>query len=655
MTTQDGPRAPADREPGGERRERIVVALSGGPADAALVARAARLARTGPAELLAVHVASRARPPGAARAGGPPRLRRLAEDAGGVYHQVAGEDVAGALLEFAAAVGATQLVLGADRRPPALLGPALFGPALFGPVLGGRRGPVLRGGVADRVARAAGDVDVHLVARADGGRRGPLPARGGPPGPRSPRSPLSPLSRRRRECGWALAVAGPAALAALLRLAGHGPGLTADVLLFLAVTVAVALVGGLWPALVAAVTGFLLANWFFTPPLHTLTVAEPGNAAGLAVSVAVAVVVSSLVDRAARRTRQAARSAAEAETLSLLATSVLRGEQAIPALLDRVAETFAVSSVELLERTDGGWRAVARTGDPAPAEPGSADAVAPAGEAHVLALRGRPLPAGGQRVLRAFASQAGAALEWRRLAEEAERARREAEGNRIRTALLAAVSHDLRTPLASIKAGVSSLRAADVSFDPADEADLLAGIEESADRLDGLIGDLLDMTRLRTGGVTPLLRPVALEEVLPSALLGAPADRVEVDVPGTLGPVLADPGLLERALANVVENGVRHGGPRPVRVTARAAPGRVELRVADRGPGVPDDAKEGMFAPFQRLGDAPAGTGVGLGLAVARGFVAAMGGTLRAEDTPGGGLTMVFALPPADDPPGGTP
>uniref|UniRef100_UPI001F5F77AC sensor histidine kinase n=1 Tax=Actinomadura roseirufa TaxID=2094049 RepID=UPI001F5F77AC len=298
------------------------------------------------------------------------------------------------------------------------------------------------------------------------------------------------------------------------------------------------------------------------------------------------------------------------------------------------------------------------TGERPAADPAEADVTARVGADSVLALSGRVLPAADRRVLTAFASQAGAVLEWRRLDEEAARARRLAEGDRIRTALLAAVSHDLRTPLASIKAGVSSLRATDVEWDAEDEAELLASVEESADRLDGLIGNLLDMSRLRTGVVTPLIRPVSLEEVLPKALLNVPEGHVRLDVPETLAPVLADAGLLERALANVIENAARYGPP-PVVVTAselRPGPGRgrAEIHVIDRGPGVPAAARERMFAPFQRLGDAPRGTGTGLGLAVARGFVEAMGGTLVPEDTPGGGLTMVIALPSSDGDAGGT-
>lgn len=207
------------------------------------------------------------------------------------------------------------------------------------------------------------------------------------------------------------------------------------------------------------------------------------------------------------------------------------------------------------------------------------------------------------------------------------------------------MSHDLRTPLAGIKAAVSSLRSDDVAWSEEDQAELLKGIEEGADRLDHLVGNLLDMSRLQTGTVAPLIREVDLDEVVPMALVGVPEDGVVLDVPETLPMVAVDPGLLERSVANLVENAVKYS-PRDeaVLVAASAIADRVEVRVVDRGTGVPDEAKERIFEPFQRYGDAPRGAGVGLGLAVARGFVEAMGGTLDAEDTPGGGLTMVLTL-----------
>jgi two-component system sensor histidine kinase KdpD len=339
--------------------------------------------------------------------------------------------------------------------------------------------------------------------------------------------------------------------------------------------------------------------------------------------------------------------------LSLLSTSVLRGEDTLADLLRQTRETFALTSVTMLERTRHGWQAVGTAGERPCADPAEADMRVTVTEDLLLALRGRTLPLSDQRVLAAFAHQAAAALDRQRLAAEAARARELAEVDKVRTALLAAVSHDLRTPLASVKASVSSLRQSDVEWSSDDEAELLATIEESADRLNGLIANLLDMSRLQAGVLAPISRPVALDEIVPLALADVSGGRIEVDVPETLPPVLADPGLLERAIANVVENAVRYGTG-PVLVTASELRfgldrGRIELRVADDGPGVPDEAKERIFASFQRLGDAPQGSGVGLGLAVARGFTEACGGTLSPQDTPGGGLTLVFALPIAEE------
>ncbi len=327
---------------------------------------------------------------------------------------------------------------------------------------------------------------------------------------------------------------------------------------------------------------------------------------------------------------------------------MLRGETGLEELLERVRETFGMESAALLERAGDvePWTCAGRAGMGPPLErPEDADVDVPVGDHMALALTGRVLPAEDRRVLAAFAAQSAVVLDRRRLQEEADRARTLAEGNRIRTALLAAVSHDLRTPLAGIKAAVSSLRSDDVAWSEEDQAELLKGIEEGADRLDHLVGNLLDMSRLQTGTVTPIIREIDVDEVVPMALVGVPEDSVELDVPETLPMVAVDPGLLERSVANLVENAVKYSLPgQRVLVSASALVDRVEVRIVDRGPGVPDDAKDRIFEPFQRYGDAPRGAGVGLGLAVARGFAEAMGGTLNAEDTPGGGLTMVLSL-----------
>jgi len=255
-------------------------------------------------------------------------------------------------------------------------------------------------------------------------------------------------------------------------------------------------------------------------------------------------------------------------------------------------------------------------------------------------------------LLSAFTGQLALVVERRRLRAEAAAAEGLAEANALRTAILAAVSHDLRTPLASIKAAATSLLQPDVQWSPEAQLEFLETIDEEADRLNALVGNLLDMSRLQTGSVELVLAKVGFDEVVPAALhsLGTIAnDEIVVEVPETLPRVEADAGLLERAVANLVANAVHASAPgSPVRLVAGCVLDRVELRVVDQGPGIPADQRDRVFLPFQRLGDRPNGSGVGLGLAVARGFVEVMNGELLVEDTPGGGTTMVVSLPAAD-------
>jgi len=262
---------------------------------------------------------------------------------------------------------------------------------------------------------------------------------------------------------------------------------------------------------------------------------------------------------------------------------------------------------------------------------------------------GRVLPASDRRVLEAFASQAGIALEHRRLREQAAQSKALQQADAVRTALLAAVSHDLRTPLATIRAAIDGLLAPDVQLDADDTAVLVDAASTATARLERLIDNLLDLSRLQTGSVRAALRPTSLDEIVPLATEGFDASQVDVDVPETLPLVNTDPGLLERVLANIVSNAVRHGPSGvPVLVTASCTQRVVELRVVDTGPGLSDGLKEHMFEPFQRLGDSSP-EGLGLGLAVAQGLAEAVGAELTAEDTPGGGLTMVLSIPLAEE------
>ena len=533
-----------------------------------------------------------------------------------------------ALTQFARAENATQLVLGATRR--------------------NRWMELTRGSIINAVLRETGSIDVHVISD-DDKTSDDLPA--GPTlsivGRRRVR-----LSRRRLIAGFVLALIGiPLLTVALVPLRDH-INLSTDMLLYLVLVVVVAVVGGLWPALLAAVVASLSVNWFFTEPLYTFTIAEGQNLVALATFLIVAVIVSTLVTKLARRSADSLHARAEAEALARVAGGLVGNDDAVDEMLAHLRSTFELDAVSLLVPGDGGaWRVEAHAGDPAPATPDGHQALGLAGGAMVV-YDGPSLTVEDERVLKVFAAQLSSALERRRLRADAAEAAALAEADELRTAILRAVSHDLRTPLASIKASATSLLQDDVEWTPSERQVFLATIEEEADRLNVLVGNLLDMSRLESGVLEVALRPVALEEIVARALdsLSPPSGPLEVQVSEQLPPVLADPGLLERVVANVVSNSLRYSpDDRPVRIEAGEVGDRVHLLIIDQGPGVRPADRDRIFEPFQRLGDRGAATGVGLGLAVARGFTDAMDGELSIEDTPGGGLTTVIALRTASD------
>jgi two-component system sensor histidine kinase KdpD len=451
---------------------------------------------------------------------------------------------------------------------------------------------------------------------------------------------------------WLTALVGLPALTAVLVPMRNDVGLPTILLLYLVLVVGVAALGGVVPAMVSVLAAFLVVNRLFTPSIHTWTIAEAENLVALLMFLVVAGVVSAFVSAAARRTAEATRAAAEAETLAGLAGTVAEPDP-LPVLVDHLRRAFGLGGVALLRKAqDGEWQAETVAGQAVPRTPAEADEVRPLGPDLVLAVRGGDLAAEDQRVLNAFVAQLAAAIDRRRIGAQAARATSLAEANELRSALLQAVSHDLRTPLAGIKASASSLRQLDVAWSDVDRSEFLRTIEDETDRLTALVGNLLDMSRIQAGAVAPRTRSVGLEEVVPAALagLGERAHKVEVDVPESLPPVRADPALLERVVANVVDNAVAHAPEAsPVWVEAGEVGSRVLIRVVDRGPGIPPAERERIFQPFQRLGDSPShGAGVGLGLAVARGFTSAMGGELIVDDTPGGGTTMIIELEVAE-------
>ena len=593
-------------------KERIVVALTGGAESETLLRRGARLAqRAAGSELIALHVIA-ADGIASADESRIDRAQQLAASLGGTFHSVVGEDVSRAVVDFATGANATMIIVGVSRH--------------------GRLRRLFTGTTGERIASLAGTIDVHLVTHEQTGGAG------------RPRWYASPLTRRRQVAGLVLSVLLPVLLTLVLKLSDDPDQLPLDVLLFLAVTVLVALVGGMLPALVAALGGFLLMNWYFTPPVSRFTVAEPTNVVALVVFVALAIGVASVVDRASRRASDAVRARTEAATMASLSRSVLTGQDTADAVVERLRETFGQRAVSLLARGPVGWTVVAASGTAPATGPDAGDTQVTVDDDHVIVLSGSPLRATDQRVLEGFAAQTGLVLEYRRLRERDERAAALEHAEATSTAILRAVSHDLRTPLATMRTAVDGLVSA--SVDPAARTELVGAVESSTEQLERLIDNLLDLSRIESGLVHPMLRDLSLEEVLPLAVAGHPPGTVSLEVEESVPLVHTDRGLLERVVANLVGNAVRVSRGVQVRVLAHVLPDAVEVLVVDRGPGVPPAQRERMFEPFQRLDDS-SDAGLGLGLAVARGLTAALGGTLSAEDTPGGGLTMVLSIPRA--------
>ena len=603
-------------------RERVVVALTGGPEGETLIRRGVRIAaRSAGGEVLAVHVSSqdglRSATPGALAA-----QRALVESLGGTYHQVIGDDVPRALVDFARSVDATQLVIGASRR--------------------GRIAALLTGaGIGSTVVRESGDIDVHIVTHAAASS-----------GLHLPRVTGGALSVKRRMFGFAVALIGGPLLSWLLVATSSPDSITGDVLAYQLLVVVVAIVGGIWPALFAAVLSGLTLDFLFIAPLYTVTIADPDHALSLTLYIVIAILVSWIVDQAARRTRAAQRAAAESELLATVAGSILRGQSAVPALVSRAREAFGMTGVRLVG-ADGA--VLATDGEPVP---DGRMVRLPVGSAAAprayLELHGGDLDASTRRLLDVMTIQLGAALEHTDLTETAREAGVLAETDQVRSALLSAVSHDVRRPLAAAVAAVGGLRAAGTHLSPEDRAELLATADESLSTLAALVTDLLDVSRVEAGVLAISLTPVDAAGMILAAVdeLTLHPDVLELAPDPTLPPLLADPVLLQRVLVNVLGNAIRYSPPGTrVRISTSRLGRRAQIRVVDHGPGVALERRDDIFAPFQRLGDTDNTTGLGLGLALSRGFVEGMGGTLMPEDTPGGGLTMVIELPVAADAP----
>ena len=611
-----------------ETKERVVVAVAGAGGGDSVIRRAARLAMRSRADLIAVHVRS---PESRSTQSNLflPDQTELVRQLGGRYHEVVSNDIGDALVAFARGENATQLVVGASRRS--------------------RIAEAFRGSPVSRVIRNSGTIDVHVIPYAAAFRRGPRAeprARGAVPG-------------ARRISAWIVAVTGLPLLTWLLQGLSEPLALHNVLLLYLLGAVLVGSLGGVLPALTTALAGFLLANWFFSQPIHTLAIADPEHLVSLSVFLVVALAVGLLVGLSTRRSAEARRARAQAEAL---ATNISPGHPVFGSdeqgLVRRITDVFSLRAVSVLRRTGNSWEPVAWAGDRELRTPEEGSEVIDLTADTILVLLDGSLTADDRMVLRAFAAQITQAIQREELEREAQAAEAMAATDRLRTALLDAVSHDLRTPLATIKASLTSLLETGVAWSPDETRSFLSAAVEETERLNRMVGRLLDASRLQAGAVHVFFRPVGLDEVVSAAIrsLGKGPERVIVDISESLPQVQTDPDLLERVVANLVENALTWSpGQQTVRVSAGQVAGRVDLRISDRGPGIPPEARETAFQPFRRLGDAPNKEGVGLGLAVSRGLLEAMGTELTIEDTPGGGTTLVIEFKvagPINSPPG---
>lgn len=624
-----------------DTRERIVVAVSGAPSSGSLVRRGARMAARTKGDLMCVHIEPAGRSGASVRTQAMESSQRLVTELGGSYHEVVADVAAPALVEFARSVHATRMIIGASGKR--------------------RIRDLLRGSFAQQIIAKAGDMEVHVIGSATD--EPTTLRRSMPPRRRA-------VGRTRQRWAWAVTVFGLPVMTFLLTRAPNHIALPTVLLAFLVLVLLVAAIGGRRVSLVAAVAGALIENWFFVPPFHTLTIHDADNAVAIVMFLLVATTVGTLVEQAAQRSADAGRSRAEAEALARTSATLVSDPDPVPRLVEHVRSTFGFGSAAVLRHDGQTWTVVASSGEPVPTRPEDGSAFAldrgpdhgpervgepgrdrrhdPTGD-HVLVLAGRPLTSEDRRVLGVFSAQLAVGLQSSRLASEAASAGILSEVDSTRTALLQAVSHDLRSPLAAIKTYVSGLRSVDVIWSPAQVQASLKAIDEETDRLNRLVGNLLDAGRLQAGTTAVNLRPTDIHEVVSSALTGQHG-RIDISIDDALPLVVADPALLERSLANVVSNALRYQRPGTAVVVDAAEVGTaVHLRVVDRGPGIPVKERTRVLAPFQRLGDRNTTDGVGLGLAIASGFVRNMGGTFELDDTPGGGLTVTITVPSALD------
>ena len=600
-----------------ESQEKIVVAINDSPEAETIIKRAARIsARTPGAKLFAVHIL---------KSDGITvsdvtelaRIEKLVLSLGGSFHEISSEDIATGVLDFARSVNATQIVLGVTSK--------------------GRWNRLLQGeSIASKTTRLSGEIDVHLVTH-EGAKK-----------PRFTwkfeRSTLG--TTRIAQAMVAMVVLLPL-VTWLLTLSRGGLNAFSDGLIFLLIDSLVSLIGGFIPAILSTLASIALLNYYFIPPIHTFTIAEHNNVIALVIFLLVAVLVATLVENVNRKHRQALQASKESSLLSMLASKIIRGDAGMSGLLDHTKKALGFNSLRLEYESNKNKRAA--IGDIGVSEdPATNSFTWRINDTLKIAGDGRPLDSSDSRILEALASQLDLIWESEILATKADAAKEIEESDRMRTALLNAVSHDLRGPLASALASVASLQNENVQWSDRDRRELLSTAATSLERLKGLIENLLDMSRLQAGSLPIHLQEVSVYDVVPAALksLNLPPDSIEeIDGP-EVSDVFTDAGLLERIIANLIDNAMTHGkSEQPIQMSISQHENLIQIRIIDHGPGIDPSLMDSAFAPFKRLGDSNDGRGIGLGLALCNGLAIAIGASVILEQTPGGGLTAIIEIP----------
>ncbi|SMH40061.1 sensor histidine kinase [Azospirillum agricola] len=651
--------------------ERLLVCVNEDAAGAALVRYARRQAERLRARWGAIHVeTSRALRLTEAERDRIADTLRLVERLGGEAVTVPGRDVADTVIEHALANNVTHIVIARSERP--------------------RWSERLRGSVAHSLIRKAGDISVHVIA---GDAAGPIP----------PRTVRTAEARRRPFAWWPYAASTGYVAAALGagELLQRAMALNNMALVFLTAVLASAVTGGLGPSLYASVVSVLAFNYFFLPPLYTLDVSDPENIVALFFFAVVAAIASNLTARVRAQAVTARARARTTEDLYLFSrklAGVVTMDDLLWATAYQIAAMLKVHVVLLLPEEGGGlavragyppedvlaeadlgaavwaWENNRATGRGADTLPGAQWLFLPMrtgrGPVAVVGIDTGGGKGGGKggglltpdqrRLLDALIDQAALAIERVTLAEAVDRAKLAAETERLRSALLTSISHDLRTPLASILGSATSLNSYGPMLDEAARAELTATIQEEAERLNRFIANLLDMTRLESGAVRPRTGAVDLAELVGSALERArrilAGHRVALDLAADLPMVEVDAVLFEQALFNLLDNAGKYA-PAGSLITVRArreGEGRVRIEVLDAGNGIPEQDLDRIFDKFYRVhAQDRQRAGTGLGLSICRGFVEAMGGRVTAGNRADrAGAVFTLLLPEAAAMPG---